>query len=64
MYLSFTKNYICFRNPQIIRIKPSVELRLCSREDRKKYQATAISWSKVRGHIINKIDVIFQLRFC
>ncbi|XP_045535903.1 general transcription factor 3C polypeptide 2-like [Papilio machaon] len=40
------------KKPQIIKIKPSVELRLCSSEDRRKYQATAISWSKQKGHTI------------
>ncbi|CAK1603318.1 unnamed protein product [Parnassius mnemosyne] len=37
---------------QIIRIKPVAELRLCSSKDRKKYQATAISWSQQKGHTV------------
>ncbi|XP_068620797.1 uncharacterized protein [Battus philenor] len=38
--------------PQIIKIKPAAELRLCSGAERKKYQATAICWSQQKGHAV------------
>ncbi|CAH2066488.1 unnamed protein product, partial [Iphiclides podalirius] len=37
---------------QFIKIKPVIELRLCSGDERKQYQATAISWSQQKGHAI------------